>query len=331
MNKQVLITGGAGFVGYHVTRSFLEDNDTDITVIDNFNPYYSVDLKEARIQELFKLHGKDSFNVVRGDIADKTFVEEIFKRKFDVVVHLAAQAGVRYAKENPRVYLESNVDGFFNVINSMQKSNNDGLLLYASSSSVYGGNKKVPFEETDTCTNPLSIYASSKLADEMIAESYVNSFGMKCIGLRFFNVYGPWGRPDAAYYKWSQALKDGEPIELRDNGELYRDMTYAGDVVKSIRHLIDTYSAYHSPIHEVFNIGNESPVRIGDLLDYLVKSLGIQPVQIQAPPRGNEEPVMTRASTDKLKQTIGFAPATPFQKGIDEFIAWFKQYHKNSN
>lgn len=224
------------------------------------------------------------------------------------------------------MYIKSNVDGFFNIIDAA-RLNGCELVVYASSSSVYGGNTNTPFVESDRCASPLSIYAASKLANEMTAEAYRATFEMKCIGMRFFNVYGPWGRPDAAYFKWSDALTKRSPVDLRDNGEMYRDMTYVGDVVISIEKLLEYGAKAEGGMHEVFNIGNENPVRIGDLLDYLVGKFKLEPASVEVTKRGVEEPILTRASTDKLRAAIGYAPDTSFSDGIDNFFNWYVNYY----
>lgn len=329
LHDRILITGAAGFIGYHLCDRLLRSGATNITLLDNLNDYYDIRLKEARLRNLKEKYS-GNFTFIKADITDISSIETMFeKNQFQVVINLAAQAGVRYAKINPRVYIQSNIDGFFNIIDTARK-NDCKLFVYASSSSVYGGNTILPFRESDMCANPLSIYASSKIANEMIAESYANTFGLRCIGLRFFNVYGAWGRPDAAYYKWSEALASGDKIELRDNGEMYRDMTYVGDVTKSINMLIKKGLSKKGlrRTHEVYNIGNENPVRIGDLLDYITKKFDkkLTPDMIISTPRGAEETVMSRASTEKLRSDIGYAPNTKYQDAIDEFIEWYKTY-----
>ena len=323
----ILLTGSAGFIGFHVAKKLLSEPGNHVTIIDNINDYYDVSLKQARLEQL-QGDFPSSIAFYQISIEDRVGVEAAFSSNtFDVVIHLAAQAGVRYAKENPAVYISSNIDGFFNVID-LARLNRCKLFIYASSSSVYGANKKVPFSERDTCAQPMSLYAASKLADEMIAESYKTSFGMSSIGLRFFNVYGAWGRPDAAYFKWSNDLVLGNQIELRDNGELFRDMTYVDDVAESIRLLIEHGLTLDKPQHDVFNIGNEAPVKIADLLDYLKTAFPGNPPEVLSVARGSEEPVKTWANTNKLKRTIGFVPQTDFQAGIDEFCRWYKSYYR---
>jgi len=260
------------------------------------------------------------------DITNWNVLEELFRvEQFTTVINLAAQAGVRYAKLNPESYINSNINGFYNIAECSAKYD-VGLLIYASSSSVYGANTKIPFEETDKCTSPMSLYAATKLSSENIAASYYYTHGLQSAGLRFFNVYGPWGRPDMAYFKWSKNLINGEPIELRDNGEMYRDMTYVDDVVK----VIDTLSNQADKIdfqHSIFNVGNQDPVKVADMLQYIQKSLAPFRSEIQNVAKGSEEPSKTFAKTDLLKNTIGFAPDTHFEYGMNSFLVWFKQYY----
>lgn len=326
---RVLITGGAGFIGFHMSKRLMSRPGFKVTLLDNLNDYYDINLKLNRLKYL-KDNFTHNFSFEKLDITNKDSVDRIFESgRFDVVINLAAQAGVRYAKENPGVYISSNIDGFFNVIDAARR-NNIKLMVYASSSSVYGGNDSLPFRESEKCTNPLSIYAASKLSNEMIAEAYKNSFGLRCIGLRFFNVYGPWGRPDAVYYKWSQALFFKGIVELRDGGEMYRDMTYVDDVTRCLEALIDRGLSKMTPegrLHEIFNIGNESPVRMGDLLEYLKDKFKNEPAAVISSPRGAEEPITTRASTEKLKKAIGYVPSTPYQKGVDDFVQWYISYY----
>lgn len=330
--SKTLITGGAGFIGYHLANKFLETAEKDIIVIDNLNTYYDVELKNNRLKNLIDKYG-DRLTFIQLDLVDVQAIDRLFaENEIDVVVNLAAQAGVRYARENPRVYIDSNVNGFFNILDASRR-NNVRQVVYASSSSVYGGNTNLPFSESDKCDNPLSVYASSKISNEMLAESYANTFGLKSTGLRFFNVYGPFGRPDAVYYKWAQALLSGGEIELRDDGELFRDMTYIGDVVESIKLLIeDGFNEVEAGNnkHEVYNIGNENPVRMGDLLEFLASKLDVslEHANINRTKRGAEEPVTTRASTDKLRNKIGFAPDTSFIEGIPKFVEWYRRYYE---
>ena len=323
---KILITGGAGFIGYHLAKRLMAIEDNDVVLLDIVNEYYDVNLKNNRLNDL-KEAFPEKYRLERIDLTDEKSINSLFENeRFDVTINLAAQAGVRYARENPSVYIKSNVDGFFNVIDAARR-NDCQLVIYASSSSVYGGNTKIPFEESDKTANPLSVYAASKQANESIANSYMATFGLKAIGLRFFNVYGPWGRPDAVYYKWSDAITDGTKLDLRDNGEMYRDMTYINDVVRSIEGLLKYGIEQKGPIHEVFNIGNENPVKMGDLLEFLTAQYGMQPSSIDSTPRGAEEPVTTRASTDKLKSAIGYAPNTPFEEGVADFVSWYRNYY----
>ena len=321
---KILVTGGAGFIGFHLTRRILDKHpDASVVSIDNLNDYYDQQLKNDRLEEL-STYSDERFEFHKLDLSDKDAVTKLFgTHKFSCVVNLAAQAGVRYARENPESYIRSNVEGFFNLINESVKQG-VGKFLYASSSSVYGANTKMPFQESDVCASPMSLYAATKLSDEMIASSYFYTAGFKTIGLRLFNVYGPWGRPDMAYYKWSEALTKGDEIELRNKGNMYRDMTFVDDVVKAIDALIFEYEWENT--HEVFNVGNRSPVKIKDVLEYLQKKLGATPKKIVFAEPGAEEPLKTFADTSKLQKAIGFAPDTAYQIGLDSFVEWYRNY-----
>jgi UDP-glucuronate 4-epimerase len=325
-NQKILVTGGAGFIGFHVVKHILEQHpDIQVVSIDNVNTYYDTQLKRDRLSELNKINS-ENYRFQETDITNRGVVEELFKNEqFTVVINLAAQAGVRYAKLNPESYINSNINGFYNIAEYSAKYS-VGLLIYASSSSVYGANTKIPFEETDTCTSPMSLYAATKLSNENIAASYYYTHGLQTAGLRFFNVYGPWGRPDMAYFKWSKNLINSEPIELRDNGEMYRDMTYIDDVVRVIDALYSRADDINFQ-HSIFNVGNQSPVRVADMLQYIQQSLTPFHSEIQNVVKGSEEPVKTFANTDLLKNTIGFAPSTQFEYGMSNFLKWFKQYN----
>ena len=320
----ILITGGAGFIGFHLTKYLLKNrSDIHIVSIDNLNDYYDTQLKINRVEEL-KSFDQDRLTFKRADINDRVEIQNLFEKySFTYVINLAAQAGVRYAAQNPDSYVKSNIDGFYVLISEASK-HNVTKFIYASSSSVYGANTSMPFEEIDKVGTPMSLYAASKLADESIASAYFYTHKIQTVGLRFFNVYGPWGRPDMAYYKWTSALLAGEDIELRNNGEMWRDMTYVEDVVKVIDKLMND-KVYSSP--EVFNVGNQEPVKISDLLNYISTNLGVLPT-VNNQPKGEEEPVKTWASTEKLSKDISFVPQTDFIYGLEKFLDWYKDYHK---
>lgn len=319
--KTVLITGVAGFIGSHLTHKLLDRGDISVVGVDNINSYYDTKLKNDRISRLKK---RNPFSFYKLDISNQTSVSELFsKYKFDYVINLAAQAGVRYSKENPKSYIDSNVIGFYNIISESAKSG-VSKLLYASSSSVYGSNTSIPFKESDTVDTPMSLYAATKISNEALASSYYYSYGLKTIGMRFFNVYGSWGRPDMAYYKWADTLVAGNVVELRENGEMWRDMTYIDDVIESIDRLVLlSNDSLFRP--EVFNIGNRSPVKISYMLNCIASGLNIVP-KVKIVPKGEEEPVKTWADTSKLYDYIGFIPDTDYKYGLDEFIKWYKDY-----
>lgn len=325
MNNKILVTGGAGFIGFHLINYLLDNNPTlTVVSVDNINEYYDKNLKLDRLKKLAENH-KRRYRFIELDICDDSAVKSLFKRQdFDIVINLAAQAGVRYAKEYPESYIRSNLNGFFNIANNCANNNID-KFIYASSSSVYGANTAIPFKETDKCTSPMSLYAATKLCNENIAASYYYSSGLKSVGLRFFNVYGPWGRPDMAYYKWALALLKGEEIELRDDGNMYRDMTYVDDVTCSINKLL--FDTNWAGGHEIYNIGNEKPVCIKDMLGILQDLMHVRSNNIVNVSRGSEEPIKTYAETNKLWQAIDYKPTTSVDIGLEEFTKWFKVYH----
>ena len=319
--KNILITGGAGFIGYNLARDILNKND-DIFVIsvDNMNDYYEISLKRDRINQLTAY---ENFKFIEMDISSKE-IDDLFKKyKFDHVVNLAAQAGVRYAKEDPDSYITSNINGFYNIVEVAAKYKVKSFI-YASSSSVYGANDKLPYKETDHTGTPMSLYAATKISNEALASAYHYTHGLRTIGLRFFNVYGPWGRPDMAYFKWATLLLENKVIELRDSGNMWRDMTYISDVTESINRLMNTEQNNNKPY--VYNIGNQEPVKISDVLNYLSRKLEKQ-ARIKNIPRGLEEPVKTWANTDSLEKVIDFVPQTDYQSGLDTFIDWYRGYY----
>lgn len=320
----ILITGGAGFIGYSLTDYLLSNYpEVKVVLVDNLNQYYDTSLKRDRLKQL-DMENNPNLLFYELDIANKQAVDGLFREyQFTHVVNLAAQAGVRYAKVDPDSYIRSNIDGFFNVIDQSAKSNVD-RFIYASSSSVYGANYSLPSKESEPCQSPMSLYAATKLSNESIAKSYMYTYGLKSIGLRFFNVYGPWGRPDMAYFKWTDAMKSGDEIEVRHNGEMWRDMTYVEDVIKVIVKVLNKDIA--TTTSDVFNVGNRNPVKIIDTLNYLGSRLSIEP-KIRFVEKGSEEPVKTYADTEKLQKFIGFTPDTPYKNGLDRFIDWHNQYY----
>lgn len=320
LKKNILITGVAGFIGYSLAKYLSENTNYTIVGIDNINDYYDTNLKKDRLSDLgtrIIFHQRD-LNDNLGDIFSN--------QSFDCVVNLAAQAGVRYAKKNPDAYIRSNIDGFYNILRTAQQ-HGVKKILYASSSSVYGANTSLPFKESDRVATPMSLYAATKLANENLASSFFYSFDIRMIGMRFFNVYGPFGRPDMAYFKWTNALMAGAQIELNNNGEMWRDMTYIYDCVRSIHNLIDNDEPESTP--EVYNIGNRDPVKIADLLGFIADELDVVP-NIKSTQAGDEEPIKTWSDTNLLEDKIGYIPDTDFRAGIKEFLGWYHEYY-NSN
>lgn len=328
----LLVTGAAGFVGYHLCRNLL-DRGHRVVGVDNLTSYYDVNLKQSRLEKLQQL---PRFIFRRGDIADDAFVGAIFEKYRPMaVVHLAAQAGVRYSVENPASYIHSNVVGFFQILEAC-RHHPVKHLVYASSSSVYGGNQKVPFAETDNVDHPLSLYAATKKADELMAYCYSHLYRIPATGLRFFTVYGPYGRPDMAYYRFTSDYFAGRPIRIYNNGDfendLYRDFTYIDDIVEGVVRLIDQPPTGPVP-HDIFNIGNNSPVKlmvfIATLERCLSNALGrpVEFAKIFEPLKPGDVPA-TFAATDRLQEKVGFKPRTPLEHGLQHFADWFVEYHQ---
>ena len=332
----VLVTGAAGFIGYHVARRLLEDG-RPVVGIDNLNAYYDPKLKDARLAELAKFPG---FRFIKLDLADRAGMAALFaEHRFAHVVHLAAQAGVRYSLIDPQAYIDSNLVGFTNILEGC-RHNGCRHLLYASSSSVYGSNTRMPFSVHDNVDHPLSLYGASKKANELMAHSYAHLFNLPTTGLRFFTVYGPWGRPDMAMWIFAKAIMAGTPIKLFNHGKMQRDFTYVDDIVESIVRLVDrppagdpNYSAdkpdpgSSSAPWRVYNIGNNNPVELLDVVDLLEKSIGKKAIRELAPMQPGDVPA-TYADVDELMREVDFKPSTPIADGIARFIDWYKGYHK---
>ncbi|MFC0475731.1 GDP-mannose 4,6-dehydratase [Robertmurraya beringensis] len=330
-SKTYLITGAAGFIGYFLSRKLLEQG-CRVIGIDNVNDYYDVNLKHTR---LGNLEPYKNFTFIKGDISDKDLIMKTFEEfKPNVVVNLAAQAGVRYSIENPDVYIQSNIIGFYNILEACRYNPVDHLV-YASSSSVYGANKKVPFEETDFVDNPVSLYASTKKSNELMAHTYSHLYKIPATGLRFFTVYGPMGRPDMAYYGFANKYFAGEPIKIFNNGDfendLYRDFTYIDDIVEGIERLLSNPPEGEVQ-HKVFNIGNNSPeklmVFIETLEQALSKALGkeVQFEKVFEPIKPGDVPA-TYASTDQLQKAVDFKPETSIEEGLQKFADWYVDYY----
>ncbi|WP_404429619.1 SDR family NAD(P)-dependent oxidoreductase [Sutcliffiella horikoshii] len=334
VNKTYLITGAAGFIGYYLSRKLLEQG-CRVIGIDNVNDYYDVNLKYTRLEQLAPY---DKFTFIKGDIADKDTVMDLFAEyKPNIVVNLAAQAGVRYSIENPDVYIQSNIIGFHNILEACRYYPVDHLV-FASSSSVYGANKKVPFEETDFVDTPVSLYASTKKSNELMAHTYSHLYKIPTTGLRFFTVYGPMGRPDMAYFGFTDKYFAGESIKIFNNSDfendLYRDFTYIDDIVTGIERVLSNPSTEKAP-NRVFNIGNNNPEKLMTFITSLEKaisnSLGeeIEFNKVYEPIKPGDVPA-TYASTDKLQEAVGFKPETSIQEGLQKFADWYVEYYKHN-
>jgi UDP-glucuronate 4-epimerase len=332
----ILVTGAAGFIGYHVARRLLEDGK-QVVGLDNLNAYYDPKLKDARLAELAKFKG---FEFVRLDLADRAEMARLFtKRRFPYVVHLAAQAGVRHSLVDPHAYIDSNIVGFTNILEGC-RHHGCKHLLFASSSSVYGSNTKMPFSIHENVDHPLSLYGASKKANELMAHSYAHLFKMPTTGLRFFTVYGPWGRPDMAMWIFAKAIAAGEPIRLFNHGNMRRDFTYVDDVVESIVRLVDRAPAGNpnysgdapdpgssSAPWRVYNIGNNNPVELLEVVRLLEEKIGKKAIRELAPMQPGDVPA-TYADVDDLMRDVDFKPATPIAEGIGRFIEWYRFYHR---
>lgn len=334
-NQPILVTGAAGFIGFHVATALLKEGRVVIGV-DNLTPYYDVKLKEARLAELKKHNG---FSFIRHDLADRQATADLFAQyKFPHVVHLAAQAGVRHSLVDPHAYVDSNLIGFVNVLEGC-RHNGCKHLLYASSSSVYGSNTHMPFSVHDNVDHPLSLYGASKKANELMAHSYSHLFRLPTTGLRFFTVYGPWGRPDMAMWIFASAILAGKPIKLFNHGKMRRDFTYVDDVVESIVRLVGRPAASDpnwsgdepdpgssTAPWRVYNIGNNNPVDLLDVVELLEKSIGKKAIRELEPMQPGDVPA-TYADVDALMKEVDFKPSTPIAEGIARFIAWYRAYH----
>jgi len=331
---KVLVTGAAGFIGFHVSKYLMKRGD-EVVGIDNINDYYDPNIKLGRLDMLREF---DTFTFEKMDISDKEAMENLFKaHQFDAVINLAAQAGVRYSLENPHVYMESNIVGFLNVLEGV-RHHKINHLVYASSSSVYGANTLQPFSEHHNIDHPVSLYAASKKANELMAHSYSHLYNMKTTGLRFFTVYGPWGRPDMALFLFAKGILEGKPINIFNNGDMIRDFTYIDDIVEGIVRVMDkppsgnpdwdgdkpdpatSYTNYR-----VFNIGNNSPVKLMDFVEAIENAVGKKAIKNFMPMQPGDVP-STCADVSELEKEVGFKPATSIQQGIDNFVAWYREY-----
>lgn len=335
MNR-VLVTGAAGFIGFHLSRKLLNEG-WQVIGLDNLNNYYDVNLKLARLDILNK---SGDFTMHKVSLEDRNAVENIFKAGMpEYVVNLAAQAGVRYSLENPYIYTASNIEGFLNILEGCRHF---GVkhLIYASSSSVYGANKKMPFSVSDTVDHPVSLYAATKKANELMAHTYSHLFGLPTTGLRFFTVYGPWGRPDMALFLFANAILKGQPIDVFNHGKMKRDFTYVDDIVEGVFRLIkhipqedgnwdalDPDPATSNAPYRLFNIGNNQPVELNYYIEVLEQALGKKAIKNMLPLQPGDV-VETYANVNHLEKEIGFKPATRIEDGIRSFVDWYRDYYK---
>jgi UDP-glucuronate 4-epimerase len=336
MNTTTLVTGAAGFIGFHLARRLLEQG-RPVVGLDNLNNYYDVALKEARLRELERIQG---FRFVRMDLADAVGIGELFaEEKFQVVVNLAAQAGVRYSLVNPQAYVASNIEGFVNILEAC-RHHQVGHLVYASSSSVYGGVTRMPFSVHQNVDHPLSLYGASKKANELFAHSYSHLFSLPTTGLRFFTVYGPWGRPDMALFVFTRAILAGEPIPVFNRGAMERDFTYIDDIVEAIVRVMDRVpigdphwngdapdpGSSKAP-YRLYNIGNHRPENLLRLIEVLEDCLGKKAVKTLLPMQPGDV-VATCADVDDLARDVDFAPHTPIEIGVERFVRWYRDFYR---
>jgi UDP-glucuronate 4-epimerase len=323
--SHVLVTGAAGFIGYFLSKRLLDEGHV-VTGIDNLNDYYDVELKQDRLKQMAPF---DKFTFIRMDLADRAAMERLFQTRFDRVVHLAAQAGVRYSLENPHAYGESNLTGFLHILEGC-RAIEVPHLVYASSSSVYGWNAKIPFSTSDTVDHPVSLYAATKKANELMAHSYAHLFGIPVTGLRFFTVIGPWGRPDMAYFKFTKAILEGRPIDVYNHGKMKRDFTYIDDIIEGVVRVMDhipdsgSQETKKAP-YAVYNIGNHAPVELGQFIEAIEEALGIPAKKNMLPMQPGDVPA-TYADIDDLTRAVGFKPTVDIREGVRRFVDWYKAY-----
>ena len=320
---KILVTGVAGFIGFHTAKRLCSDGH-QVIGIDNLNSYYSVELKQARLSQL-KSFG--NFQFLRLDVTDKPALLDLFaQQSFEHVVHLAAQAGVRYSIDNPDTYAQSNLVGFLNVLEAC-RAHRPAHLIYASSSSVYGLNEHLPYATTDAVDRPVSFYAATKRANELMAHAYAHLYGIPTTGLRFFTVYGPWGRPDMALFKFTDAIVKGQPVDVYNDGEMSRDFTYIDDIVEGLVRLIPRPPAEDGGArNKVYNIGFGAPVKLVQFIECLEEAMGIRAIKNFMPLQSGEV-VNTWADTRELADHIGFRPQTPVPIGVQSFVDWYRSYY----
>ena len=331
---KILVTGAAGFIGMHTAARLLDRGD-QVVGLDNLNDYYQPQLKQDRLKTL---QSRDGFEFAQQSLEDRDAMTRLFdQHEFDSVIHLAAQAGVRYSLTNPHAYVDSNLVGFMNILESC-RHHKTPHLTYASSSSVYGANKQIPFRVEDRVDHPVSLYAATKKANELMAHTYSHLFGLPTTGLRFFTVYGPWGRPDMAMWLFTQAIIAGKPIDVFNNGKMKRDFTYVDDIVEGVvranDHVPRPANAVESDDnrttsapYKVYNIGNNQPVELMHMIETLESCLGIKAEKRMLPMQPGDVPA-TYADISALQHDVGFRPDTPIEVGIERFVKWFKIYHQ---
>jgi UDP-glucuronate 4-epimerase len=333
---RILLTGAAGFIGFHTSRALLDRGD-EVVGIDDFNDYYEPKLKEDRAAIL---EPHERFRMIRADVADTAAIDRIFSAENpEIVIHLAAQAGVRYSLRNPMAYIQANLVGFANILEGC-RHNGVRHLVYASSSSVYGGNTRMPFSVHDNVDHPLSLYAATKKSNELMAHTYSHLYGLPTTGLRFFTVYGPWGRPDMALFLFTRAILAGEPIAVFNDGNMRRDFTYIDDIVEGVIRVADR-TAEPSPEwsseepdpgtsrapYRIYNIGNHQPVELMEFIRTIEDTLGKKATLEMQPMQPGDVPA-TWADVDDLMRDTGFRPATPIEEGIRRFVAWYREYYR---
>jgi UDP-glucuronate 4-epimerase len=347
---KILVTGTAGFIGFHLAKKLIDKGD-EVIGLDNINEYYDVNLKYGRLQETGIAEEKLEYNklllsskyknykFVKLNLEDKENIANLFKKeKFDKICHLAAQAGVRYSLTNPQAYIDSNIQGFFNIL-ECSRHNNIQHLVYASSSSVYGINAKMPFSTSDNVDHPISLYAATKKANELMAHTYSHLFNIPTVGLRFFTVYGPWGRPDMAYFLFTKKILENKPIDVFNNGNMERDFTYIDDIIEGVVRVIDkpiknnSYLKDSSPDtkninanFKLYNIGNSSPVKLTYFIECLEKELGIKAKKNYLPMQPGDVP-STFADVSDLEKDYGYKPGTSIEEGIKKFVEWYKKFY----
>jgi UDP-glucuronate 4-epimerase len=334
-SKLILVTGAAGFIGFHLCKRLLNRGDA-VVGIDNLNNYYDVNLKLARLKQI---EDHKNFQFIKHDIANREGIRKLFlENKFDIVVNLAAQAGVRYSLVNPHAYIDSNINGFMNILEGC-RHNNVKHLVYASSSSVYGANTKMPFSVHHNVDHPVSLYAATKKANELMAHTYSSLYNLPCTGLRFFTVYGPWGRPDMALFLFTKAILEGRPIDVFNHGKMQRDFTYIDDIIEGVVRVMENIpqanpdwtgnvpdaATSYAPC-KLYNIGNNKPVELMRFIEILENRLGKEAKKNLLPIQPGDVPA-TYADVDDLIKDVGFKPSTTIEKGIEQFVAWYKQYY----